>query len=150
MARASQPLRWLHYAPAAVAALALMPAANAGTASAYLRVTAQVADTCRVDSTVADLVSVDCALDTPLVISPADSIAGASGLLGPAAAPGNFTQAIFAVSAANTLTPSLAAKLCNFLGSAALETASFDEYSLDISRGSNPKRNRYSTYEVCF
>lgn len=135
--------RVARYSPACLAvvltSLITPKAVHGQTASSELLVTAQVINSCSFDTTMMDLLSVTCSLDTPM----ATSIVAAS--------------TAFSGNGANITTPNDASgvqkstiKLCNSLASSILENGSFNQFTADVTHKSQIPSRYFSTFQVCF
>jgi len=113
--------------------------ASGQTSTSLLYVTAQVTNSCSFDTTMSDLLSVKCSVETPMVTS----------LLGsPVSVAGNISGEAAAPSSPGTDRSKV--KLCNALASSIIENGSFNQFAADIARKSEVPSNYISTYQVCF
>jgi len=122
----------------------MLPAAQAQTtsqsATSNVYITATVINSCSFDSTATELMSITCSMQTPVVAAATGTTAGTGG-----------TPVSFSFKNTTTKQPLLATtKFCNFLGTTKLENASFNEFTLDISRQTAGSSAYYSTLQVCF
>ncbi len=117
---------------------AMMPRGHAETTTSQLMVTVNVIDSCSFDSTTTALLAITCSMQTPV----AESSSGAPAGVGAAGA---------SSTPANTVSPlRVTSKFCNFLATAQLENASFNQFALDIAQHTTGPASYYSTMQVCF
>jgi len=109
--------------------------ASGQTSTSTLYVTVQVTNSCSFDSTVSDLLSVTCSIETPMVTAVAGAPAAVAGGPGAVASLGADKSKI---------------KLCNALASSILENGSFNQFAADVARKSELPSRYISTYQVCF
>jgi len=119
---------------------AMLPPAYAQTTTSKLYITATVINSCSFDSTATELMSITCSMQTPVVAAATSTTAGTGGTPVPLSLKNNAT----------TLPLLATTKFCNFLGTSKLENASFNEFTLDLSRQVAGSAAYYSTMQVCF
>jgi len=141
--------------PVALAQLGVPASARGQSVTTSLNISADVANSCSFDSSDSALLSVTCAVQTPIAASstntttPIGTAAGtASGALDAAASPVSFSPASGVASDASTAKKSTV-KVCNFLATAEMENDSFNQFVSDIHQHAAPQ-SYYSTYQVCF
>jgi hypothetical protein len=109
--------------------------ASGQTTTSTLFVTVQVTNSCSFDSTVSDLLSVTCSIETPMVTSVVGAPVSLAGDTSTAGSPSSDKSKI---------------KLCNALASSVLENGSFNQFAADVARKSELPSRYISTYQVCF
>jgi cell division septation protein DedD len=115
-----------------------------------MNISANVVSSCSFDSTASSLLSVTCALDTPVATSSVAADPGAPQATTPNTAGGSSPTPTTGTPIAATTPAKSTPKLCNALAASKLENQSFNQFIAALERKSDAPPRYFSTFQVCF